>query len=143
MVLIIYRKAINVTVSLGPDEHNDAPVLFEEFKALIEGCAKILEASGQFGHVDEETWDLHWQLENGQNIVSALPKAIVAPDESERVRLERFFGLPWFSRTWVVQEVDLATNAVALWGRLGIEWVPIGLTTGTTLQNSATQTRVD
>ena len=76
MMSTIYRKAANVTVWLGPDEHKDAPVLFGEFKALIEGCGGIIDVGGQFGHFDEETGDMHWQLENGQNIVSALPKAI-------------------------------------------------------------------
>jgi hypothetical protein len=59
MMSTIYRKATNVTVWLGPDKHNDAPILFEEFKVLIEGCGRILEASSQFGHVDDETGDLH------------------------------------------------------------------------------------
>jgi hypothetical protein len=129
MMSTIYRKAANVTVWLGPDEHKDAPILFDEFKTLIEDCGTILHAGGQFGHFDEETGDLHWQLENGQNIVSALPKAIVKPDENETSRLERFFRLPWFSRTWVVQEVGLAADAVLLWGGLGIAWTPVGLTT--------------
>jgi hypothetical protein len=127
MMSTIYRKAANVTVWLGPDEHNDAPVIFEGIKALIEGCGAIIEAGGQFGHFDEETGDLHWQLENGQNCVSALPRAVVDPDEDERARLERFFRLPWFSRTWVVQEVGLASDATLLWGGLATEWPPIGL----------------
>ncbi|KAJ9669826.1 hypothetical protein H2201_000212 [Coniosporium apollinis] len=80
MMATIYRKAANVTVWLGPDEHNDAPA------------------------------------------------AIVDPDEEEKARLERLFKLPWFSRTWTLQEVGLAPDAVALWGGLAIEWNPIGLT---------------
>ena len=45
------------------------------------------------------------------------------------IQFERFFGLSWFSQTWVVQEVGLVTNAVLLWGGLRIKWAPIGLTT--------------
>lgn len=90
----IYREAANVTVWLGPDEHNGAPATIEDIKALIEGCGTILEAGGQFGHFDEESGDIHWQLENGQNCVSALPKAIFDPDEDEKARLLRFFRLP-------------------------------------------------
>ena len=128
MMATIYHKAGNVTVWLGPDEHNDAVAIIECIKTLIEGCGRILNAGGQFGHVDEETGDLLWQLENGQNYVSALPKAIVDPDEEEKARLERFFRLPWFSRTWTVQEVGLASHAAVVWGGLAIEWNPIGLT---------------
>lgn len=73
MMATIYRKAANVTVWLGPDEHNDAPAVFEDIKALIEGCGRILDAGGQFGHFDEETGCLYWQVEKGQNYVSALP----------------------------------------------------------------------
>jgi len=129
MMSKIYLKAANVTVWLGPDENNDAEAIFEDIKALIEGCGIILDAGGQFGHFDEETGDLHWQLENGQNCVSALPGPIVNPDEAEKARLERFFRLPWVSRTWVVQEVGLAADAAILWGGLAIEWAPIGLAT--------------
>jgi len=95
----IYHKAANVTAWLGPDERNDAPAIFEDIKALIEGCGTILEAGGQFGHFDEEIGDIYWQLENKQNYVSTLPRAIIDPDEDEKARFERFFRLPWFSRT--------------------------------------------
>lgn len=127
MMATIYHKAANVTVWLGPDEHNDAPAVFEVIQALIEGCGRILDAGGHFAHFDEETGDLHWQLQQRKNYVSALPKAIVDPDEEEKARLDRFFKLPWFSRTWTLQEVGLAPEAVVLWGGNAIEWNPVGL----------------
>jgi hypothetical protein len=114
MMSTIYRKATNVAVWLGPDEHNDAPAMFEDIKALIEDCGTILEAGGQFGQFDEEIGVIYWQLENRQNYVSELPGAIIDPDEDEKARLERFFKLPWFSRSWVMQEVSLASNAAVL-----------------------------
>ena len=99
MMSTIYHKAANVTVSLGPDEHNDAPAVFEDIKALIEGCDTILSAGGQFGgHFDEETGVLHWQLQRRQNCASALPGAIVNPDEDEKARLERFMVLAYLGR---------------------------------------------
>jgi len=128
MMSTIYRKAANVTVWLGPDEHKDANTVFENIKNLIEGCGNILEAGGKFGYFDEETGDLHWQLKNGKNCVSALPEAIVDPDEMQKAQLVRFFKLPYFTRTWTLQEVGLASEAVVLWGGLTIEWNPIGLT---------------
>lgn len=58
-----------------------------------------------------------------------LPAAIFHPDESEKARLEKFFRLPYFSRTWVMQEIGLASNAVVSWGNNSIDWSIIGLST--------------
>lgn len=128
MMATIYHKAAIVTVWLGPDRHNDAEAVFDGIKTLIEGCGAVIDAGGQFGHFDEETGNIHWQLENGQKYVSELSKAIADPDEEEKARLDRFFKLPWFSRTWTLQEVGLAPEAVVLWGDHAIGWHPVGLT---------------
>ncbi|OAG08763.1 HET-domain-containing protein [Paraphaeosphaeria sporulosa] len=105
----IYRKAANVTVWLGPDEHEDASDLFEDIKCLVEGCGMIVTVGGQFKFFDENTGDLHWKLENGQDCVE-------------------IFKLPYFTRTWTLQEVGLASDAAVLWGNLATEWNGIGLT---------------
>ncbi len=124
----IYRKATDVGVWLGSDGHNDAPAIFQTTKDLINACKTITDASGQFGHVDDETGGLHWQSQEGQNHVLALPKALVDPNEDERARLERFLKLPWFSRTWTLQEVGLSAFAVMVWGRQAIGWHLVGVT---------------
>ncbi|RYP33979.1 hypothetical protein DL767_004500 [Monosporascus sp. MG133] len=128
MMAAIYSKATMVTVWLGPDPHNDAPTVSQAIKALtVEGAEPIVEAGGQFVNFDEETGDLHWRSRDGRNRVWALPKMLVAPDQGERAKLERFFRLPWFSRTWILQEVGLAAYAVVLWGDHAMEWHSIGL----------------
>lgn len=124
----IYHKAANVMVSLGPDVQDDASAVFEDIKALVDGCGAIVTAGGRFRHFDEDSGELHWQLGEGKNCVSALPRAIFLANEYETARLQRFFRLPWFSRTWVVQEVGLATEAVVRWGSITIQWAIIGLT---------------
>lgn len=127
MMALIYSKAASVSIWLGPDPHSDAPDLFEDIKALIEGLGAIHAMGGQFKHFDEDTGDLHWELPDGRPVLSALPGALVDPDEEEIARLERFFRLPWFSRTWVMQECGLASESVVLWGDLAMRWNPIGV----------------
>ena len=128
MMAEIYGKATNATVWLGPDHHNDAPSVFQAFKELIEGTGAIVETGGRFGNFDEDTGDLHWQLRDGTSGVLTLPKIFVDPDQGDKAKLERFLQLPWFSRTWTLQEVGLAANVAVLWGGLASEWHPIGLT---------------
>ncbi|KAI4266040.1 MAG: hypothetical protein LQ337_008902 [Flavoplaca oasis] len=127
MMSNIYLKAACVAVWLGPDEHGDADDIFEDIKAIVDFTSLVIEAHGQFGHFDENTGDLYWQLENKKDIVSALPAAIVRSDDEDKGRLERFLRLPYWSRTWVLQEVGLASEAVVLWGDQAFQWNPVGL----------------
>ncbi|RYP07574.1 hypothetical protein DL765_009111 [Monosporascus sp. GIB2] len=128
MMATIYGKATMVTVWLGPDPHKDAHTVFQAIEALtIEGAELIVEAGGRFLNFDEETGDLHWRSRDGRNRVWTLPKMLVGPDQGEKAKLERFFRLPWFSRTWILQEVGLAAYALVLWGDDAMEWHAIGL----------------
>lgn len=124
MMATIYRKAAIVTVWLGPDEHGDSEDIFDDIKALVEGLGSIHALGGQFKHFDGETGDLHWEIADKQKCVSALPGAIVDPDQEESARLERFFQLAWFTRTWILQEVGLAREAVLIWAALQYHGMP-------------------
>ena len=123
----IYSKAATVAIWLGPDPHKDAEVIFTTIKAVIEGIVTIHALEGKIDYLNSEDGNLHWTLPDGKAVVSTLPSSIVLPDESQRQRLARFFNLPWFSRTWVLQEVGLATEANVIWGGLGFEWNAVGL----------------
>jgi hypothetical protein len=115
MMAMIYSNASNVTVWLGLDPHDDAPIIFEDIKALIEGLATLAAMGGTFKRFDAETCDLHWELGNETRMVSGFPNiAFFKPNDEEKARLERFFRLPWFSRTWVLQEVGLASEAMVV-----------------------------
>ena len=127
MMALIYSKAAKVMIWLGPDPHNDAPDLFKDIKALIEGLGIIHSIGGRFEQFDDDTGDLRWKLPDGRPVLSALPDALVDPNEGEKARLERFFRLPWFSRTWVMQECGLASRSGVLWGDQIIDWNPIGV----------------
>jgi hypothetical protein len=51
----------------------------------------------------------------------------VNPDDEEKARLERFLRIPYWSRTWVLQEVGLASEAVVHWGDYAFPWNSVGL----------------
>ncbi|KAJ4290281.1 hypothetical protein N0V90_010496 [Kalmusia sp. IMI 367209] len=127
MMSSIYQHAATVAVWLGTDEYGDADDIFEDAKAFIDFTTLVMESEGQFGHFDEVSGDIYWQLPDKRSIVSKLPEAIVTPDEEEIARLTRFLRLPYWSRTWVLQEIGLAKEAVILWGGKAFQWEAFGL----------------
>lgn len=150
LMATIYQKAATVRVWLGHDEDNDAPTIFQAFEELEHGLQIMHKGGGQIRHYDEEAADLHWAFQSMKvnnlsppawvpasldrltipwSTATHLPAAIFHPDESEKARLEKFFRLPYFSRTWVMQEIGLASNAVVSWGNNSIDWSIIGLST--------------
>ena len=100
---------------VGPDEHDDAEDIYEDIKALAELVKVVASTGGDFDYFDEEAGDF-LRFPDAKNVVTALPAAIVDPDEEEQAWLGRFLRLPYSSRTWVLQEVGLATEAILLWG---------------------------
>ncbi|KAL5319190.1 hypothetical protein ACEPPN_012239 [Leptodophora sp. 'Broadleaf-Isolate-01'] len=129
MMAMIYSNASKVFVWLGPDPYDDAPMIFADIEALIEGLAAFAIMGGKFKRFDAETCDLYWELADGTPMVSGFPNiALFKPDEEEKARIERFLRLAWFSRTWVLQEVGLASEAFMLWGDTAQEWNSVGIT---------------
>ncbi|KAI4236852.1 MAG: hypothetical protein L6R40_006041 [Gallowayella cf. fulva] len=124
----VYGKAALVIVWLGPDPNRDADILLGSFKDLVERIALLHAMGGKITFLERDSVNLHWTAPNGQAMVSPLPSSLVLPDESERKRLARFFTLPWFSRTWVLQEVGLAAQTNVIWGGLAMDWNAIGFT---------------
>lgn len=55
------------------------------------------------------------------------PEAILGVDKDRLNQVLRFFSKQWFSRTWVIQEVVLASKAKVIWGEYEISWDWIGL----------------
>ena len=123
----IYSKAATVAVWLGPDPHKDAEIVFTTVKKVVEEIATIHALEGKINYLNSEDGNLHWTLPEGKPVVSTLPSSIILPHESERQRLARFFNLPWFSRTWILQEVGLAAEANVIWGGSAFEWNALGV----------------
>ena len=88
----------------------------EELDEIYRGPARPAKRS--YGQMNTETAELTWTLIDGTSRIIALPHAIMLPDVEEKQRLAAFFSLPWFSRTWILQEVGLASHAVAKWEML-------------------------
>lgn len=124
----IYSKASMVIVWLGPDPHDDAGLIFGACKDLVERIALLHAMGGKIEHLQKNSANLQWTLANGGSVVSALPSLLVSPSKSEAERLVRFFNLPWFSRSWVLQEVGLAASAILAWGGLSLDWNAVGST---------------
>lgn len=150
LMATIYQRATIVRVWLGNDEKNDAPTVFKAFEELEHGLGIMTNGGGQIRQFDEEAGDLYCAFQRlkmrkdspAVGIAASvemlpipwataiqLPAAILNPDEADKARLERFFQLPYFSRTWAMQEVGLASNAILFWGDSSIEWGIIGLST--------------
>ncbi|KAH7061687.1 heterokaryon incompatibility protein-domain-containing protein [Paraphoma chrysanthemicola] len=129
MMATIYSNAARVLVWLGPDPYCDAPLIFADIKALFEGLAALADTEAKFKRFDAETCDLHWEFADGTPMLSGFPdNALFKPDEEEKARIQRFLRLAWFSRTWVLQEVGLASEAVLLWGDTTQDWHYVGIT---------------
>ena len=111
IMALIYSKAAGVSIWLGSDPYNDAPVVLGTIKRLVEDLGFIHTMGGYIKHFDNTDGDLHWNLPEGGRGFTALPRIFVNPNEEEKVRVQRFFRLSWFSRTWVMQECGLASKA--------------------------------
>ncbi|KAI4248310.1 MAG: hypothetical protein L6R42_009309 [Xanthoria sp. 1 TBL-2021] len=129
MMADIFGKASRVLVWLGPDPHEDTDLVFSAFMELVEMIATLHAVGGKIEYLEKNGAILHWTLPDGTSFVSApLPSSILSPSESEADRLRRFFNLPWFSRSWVLQEAGLATLTTINWGGRTLDWNAIGLT---------------
>ncbi|KAL8949690.1 MAG: hypothetical protein Q9222_004219 [Ikaeria aurantiellina] len=128
MMADIFSKASLVIVWLGPDPYHDADPMFSTIADLVEKIARLHAVGGKIKYLQHGSADLHWALANGEHVVSALPSSVVSPGGSEAERLSRFFNLPWFSRSWVLQEVGLAASTNVIWGGRALDWNAIGLT---------------
>ena len=126
MMADIFGKASSVMVWLGPDPYEDG-LLFRSFWDLVDRIADIHSKGGRIEYLQKDSVDLYWTLPDGESVVTALPSSVVSPSKSEAERLSIFFNLPWFSRSWVMQEVGLAASTMVVWGRRATYWNAIGL----------------
>ncbi|KAI4098359.1 MAG: hypothetical protein L6R37_006522 [Teloschistes peruensis] len=116
----IYSKASLVLVWLGPDPYKDTEQLFNAFMDLVEKIGRMFAVGGKI--------HLFWTLADGPVVYTTLPPSVVSPSESEAERLSGFFNLPWFSRSWVLEEVGLAASTHIVWGERALDWNAVGLT---------------
>ena len=138
----IYSKATAVNVWLGSDQQEDARPVFESIEALFGGLMRLNAFGEEFeescdhsprppsyssGYLGAEKSELHWETPDGKVTSIALPKTIMQPNEKQKQRLRTFFDLPWFSRSWILQEVGVAAHATLFWGDSSVEWNAVGV----------------
>ncbi|KAL9591159.1 MAG: hypothetical protein Q9203_000030 [Teloschistes exilis] len=104
LMAYICSKASLILVWLGPDPYKDTEHLFNAFKDLVEKIGRMLAVGRKIQYLHEHSAHLFWTLADGPVVYTTLPPSAVSPSESEAERLSRFFNLPWFSRSWVLQE---------------------------------------
>jgi hypothetical protein len=94
MMATIYSNTSKAFIWLGPDHYGNAPMIFTDIEALIEGLTAFAIIGGKFKRFDAETCDLYWELVDSIPIVSGFPNiALFKLDEEEKVRIERFLRL--------------------------------------------------
>lgn len=101
-------------VSLGThpqtDSKHTAPHLrlFLLMKQTVDAF-KVMAARGDGSSLAEvDRAAASWLAEVGPNLSPF--DAIANPQGEDKDRVIRFFKLPWFSRTWILQEVGLASD---------------------------------
>jgi hypothetical protein len=100
----IYRGAAKVDIWLGvPDDGELAANIFAATKQMA--MLSITDPSVEYPG----------RRENPRHI------GILQPDQSE-IFIDGLFGLPWFTRRWVVQEVAHARHATVYWGHVKMSW---------------------
>jgi hypothetical protein len=100
----IYRGAARVDIWLGvPDDGKLAATIFAAIKqmAMLSSTDPSVEHPGRRGN-SQYIW-------------------ILQPEHSE-IFIRGLFGLPWFTRRWVVQEVVYARHATVHWGHVKMSW---------------------
>jgi len=119
----IYRKASEVIVWLGPnpvDRTGDTVAGASPNEADIKEVFEFFQELADDGHFH----DLRYFSNCGGSCPST-PKAPKGSWEGLMKTLEAIMRAPWFSRTWVIQEIVLARRAVAMYGQHTIPWITI------------------
>ncbi|TPX12777.1 uncharacterized protein E0L32_000954 [Thyridium curvatum] len=130
---VIYDTASNVLVWLGPDPSDSAR---EAFRCLSTINEKIWTRTDQvwYSPPEEEVPMRNVTLisSSGEQQEVSAPTArrsilgdVLGPHGRDAI--SKLFGLTWFTRVWVLQEVGLAEAATAFWGDAGVDFAEIAV----------------
>jgi len=107
---LIYSRASQVVIWLGADE-GDA----------VNALPIIATTLGDYAASTKEDDPLPYR-----SFPREAPPGYPDFGDGKWFSLARFFDKEWFERIWVIQEAALASSAVALLGKLQLEWDAIG-----------------
>ncbi|OCL09962.1 hypothetical protein AOQ84DRAFT_402932 [Glonium stellatum] len=100
----IYKNAQEVLVWLGRDDADEASSTFNFIGELNLIMPTVTEQAG------------------GENVIGKVHQVWNAFDSSRHDLLRRLLGRPWFTRTWILQEIGLAQSATFFVGAQEIDW---------------------
>ncbi|KAL2757799.1 hypothetical protein ACRALDRAFT_1079888 [Sodiomyces alcalophilus JCM 7366] len=123
----IYDTARDVLVWLGPDPTDSAHEAFRCLRAVNDKLYTGTDVESFQPTKDEMPYDTF--LLNGEQVqtFAGAQRSVLGFVLGDRGKhcVGRLFGLPWFSRVWVLQEVGLATAATAYWGDASLDFAEI------------------
>ena len=123
----IYSKAGNVIIWLGTDPYREAEFVFNCIRDVVRMLALIMSQRGKIDYLDPANNHVHWTALDGSKNTFTVPTLRRFLLGTEGQKIVNFYNLPWFSRSWVLQEVGLALEAFVVWGGKTLQWNPIGL----------------
>ncbi|KAF9631349.1 putative het domain-containing protein [Lasiodiplodia theobromae] len=127
LMRLIYKRAARVLVWLGQPSNDEQPrAAFNALCALVNQTLAPNDPPATWDEQDD-TSDHPHLLSSSQDRAKQRSSAILA---DRWAALAPFFGLAWFRRVWVIQEVALSSAATALhWGRARIAWALVARAT--------------
>ena len=117
----IYRKAARAIIWLGPERTNGPGELALDLVPYLARASKEPTAAVEELH---NSADIHILIHFAKQVYAARDIQ-VEPKEAFAALYTAFFEqleLPWFTRTWIVQEAAVATDAIHLNGTRSVAW---------------------
>ena len=110
MMSLIYKNATMVYVSLGPGKGNASLALAVVNKFNVAFTCWKTQAEERKVAIDKSS------------VRNFLHEYLITLDKSQLANLNDILERPWFSRTWILQEIGLARNALVLCDGEEIGW---------------------
>ncbi|KAK4450833.1 heterokaryon incompatibility protein-domain-containing protein [Podospora aff. communis PSN243] len=127
----IFRNAHSVLVWLGlglaPNRNRSPEITPPPEEAFAGICAVVSTWAAARGHVDLVEQPRYFGSHRNRSAGGVHGSASVHEDSIIWPEILKMYGMRWFSRLWVLQEVALARQATVIWGDFEIPWQWVGL----------------
>ncbi|RYP14534.1 hypothetical protein DL765_006310 [Monosporascus sp. GIB2] len=117
----IFENASRVVIWLGNDEDG---VAFKAFSGVCDVVNAWRERAGHTDLISPATFSPGTEATDDQ---TASERDLLSANTLAWYRILELYKQSWFSRTWVIQEVALARDALVVWGECNISWEWVGL----------------
>jgi hypothetical protein len=114
----IYRRARRVMIWLGPESKSGpGEIALDLVPHLAAACKEPTPVAQQL----HQSADIRQLMQLGSQVLNS--HGIQDNDFTAYTAFFELLGAPWFTRTWIVQEAAMASNAVLLCGTKSVLWV--------------------